>query len=216
MLDARQLLWTQLAAGICLLIFGGLLYGLLRLRSQMKAARSWNRVEGVIIASAVEQPPSHASDDLNDASPVIRYRYRADGQQLESDRVRIGGQPLTTLVLAGRQVAGYPVGARVDVYVDPQDSKNALPEPGQQANLAAQLAFTITFGFIAAVLVAHAIAGHVLYTGNGVPLFAFALPLVALLAAVFSIVSFVRTRRLASASARWPTAAGVITTSGVI
>jgi Protein of unknown function (DUF3592) len=216
MLDAHQLLWTQIAAGICLLIFGGLLFNLLRMRGQMRAAGSWNKIEGVIIASGVDQPPSHVSDDLNDATPVIRYRYRADGQDLESDQVRIGGQPMTTRVLAGRQVARYPVGAHVDVYIDPNNRANVLLEPGQQGNLAAQLAFTITLGFVAAILVAHAIAGKVLYTGNGVPLFAFALPGVAILGAVFSVFAFARSRRLASASARWPTAPGTITTSSVI
>jgi hypothetical protein len=216
MLDAHQLLWTQIAAGVCLLIFGGMLFNLLRLRGQMQAASNWDKIEGVIIVSEVEQPPAHVSDDLNDATPVIRYRYRAGGQDLESDRIRIGGQPLTTRVLAGRLVARYPVGARVDVYIDPNDPMNALLEPGRQGNLSAQLAFTITFGFAAAVLIAHAIAGHVLYTGNGVPLFAFALPLVAILAAVFSVVSFAKTRRLASASAGWPTVPGTITASTVI
>jgi hypothetical protein len=216
MLDAQQLFWTQIAAGLCLLISGGLLFNLFRMRGQMKAAESWNRVEGVIIASEVKQPSAHVSDDLNDASPIIRYRYRADGQDLESDRIKIGGQPLTTRVLAGRLVARYPVGARVDVHVDPNDPKNALLEPGQPGNLAALFAFTITFAVVAAILAAHAIAGHVLYAGKGVPLFAFALPALALLAAVFSVVSFVRSRRLASASARWPTVAGTVTTSDVI
>ena len=210
MLDAHQLLWTQIAAGVCLLIFGGLLFNLLRLRGQMQAASNWNKIEGVIIVSEVEQPPAHISDDLNDATPIIRYRYRVGGQDLESDRIRIGGQPLTTRVLAGRLVARYPVGARVDVYIDPNDPKNVLLEPAQQGNLSAQLAVTITFAFAAAILIAHAIAGHVLYTGNGVPLFAFVLPLVAILAAVFSVVSFAKTRRLASASARWPTVPGTM------
>jgi hypothetical protein len=216
MLDAHQLLWTQIAAGVCLLIFAGMLYNLFRLRGQMQAARNWDKVEGVITASRVEQPAAHVSDDLNDASPIIRNRYRAGDQELERDRIRIGGQPLTTRVLAGRQIARYPVGARVDVHIDPNDPGSALLEPGQQGNLAAQLAFTITFGIAATILGTHAIAGHVLYTGNGVPLFAFVLPIVALLAAVFSVVSFSRTRQLASASARWPTVPGIITTSGVI
>jgi hypothetical protein len=216
MLDAKQLLWTQSAAGICLLIFGGLLYNLFRLRSQMKAAGNWNRVEGVITASGVEQPSSHASDDLNDASPVIRYRYRVDGQDLKSDQVRIVGQPMTTRVLAARMVARYPLRARVDVWVDPANPANALLELDQQGNITAQLAFTVTFGFIAAILIAHAIAGHVLYTSRGVPLFAFALPAVAILAAIFGVAGFVRTRRLASASAGWPTVSGTVTTSDVI
>src|ERR1017187_10930830 len=140
MLDAHQLLWTQIAAGVCLLIFGGILFNLLRLRGQMQAASNWDKIEGVIIVSEVEEPPAHVSDDLNDATPVILYRYRAGGQDLESDRIRIGGQPLTTRVLAGRLVARYPVGARVDVYVDPNDPKNALLEPRRQDNIVALLA----------------------------------------------------------------------------
>lgn len=216
MLDAHQLLWTQIAAGVCLLMFAGMLFNLVRLRGQMQAAKNWEKVEGAITVSSVEQSPVHVSDDLNDATPVIRYRYHAGGQDFESDQIRIGGQPLTTRVLAGRQVARYPVGARVDVFIDPNDAKNGLLEPGQQGNLAAQLAFTIVFGIVAAILVAHALAGHVLYTGNGVPLFAFALPGLAILAAVFSVAAFARERRLASASRRWPTVSGTITASGVI
>jgi hypothetical protein len=216
MLDAHQLLWTQIAAGICLLIFAGMLFNLVRTRGRMQAARSWDKVEGIITISRVDQPAAHVSDDLNDATPIIRYRYRAGGQDLESDRIRIGGQPLTTRVLAGKFIARYPVGARVDVHVDPNDPNNALLEPSQQGNVAAQLAFTVVFGFIAAILIAHAIAGHVLYTAKGVPLFAFALPGLAILAAILSVVSFVRTRRLAGASAGWPTAPGTITASGVI
>jgi hypothetical protein len=216
MLDAHQLLWTQIGAGVCLLIFGGMLFNLLRMRSQMQAAKNWDMVEGVITVSKVEQPSEHVSDDLNDASPLVRYRYKLGGQDLESDRIAIGGQPMTTRVLAGKLVGRYPVGARVDVHIDPNDPKNALLEPARQANLTALLAFTIVFGLIAAILVAHSIAGHVLYASNGAPLFAFPLPILALLGAVFGVVAFVRGRRLASASARWPTAAGIVTNSGVI
>jgi hypothetical protein len=216
MLDAHQLLWTQIAAGVCLLIFAGMLFNLFRTRSQMQAAGEWDKVEGVITVSMVDQPAAHVSDDLNDATPVVRYRYRTGGQDFEGDRIAVGGQPMMTRVLAGKLIARYPVGARVDVHVDPNDPKNALLEPAQQGNLAARLAFTIVFGFIAAVLAAHSIAGHVLYTGNGVPLFAFALPILALLGAVFGVAAFIRGRRLASASARWPTVAGIVTTSGVI
>jgi Protein of unknown function (DUF3592) len=216
MLDAHQLLWTQIAAGVCLLIFAAMLFNLFRTRSQMQAAGEWDKVEGVITVSMVDQPAAHVSDDLNDATPIIRYRYRTGGQDFEGDRIAVGGQPMMTRVLAGKLIARYPVGARVDVHVDPNDPKNALLEPAQQGNLAARLAFTIVFGLIAAVLAAHSIAGHVLYTGNGVPLFAFALPILALLGAVFGVAAFIRWRRLAAASARWPTVAGIVTTSGVI
>jgi hypothetical protein len=216
MLDAQQLLWTQIAAGVCLLIFGAMLFNLIRMRGQTQAARSWDKIEGVITASEVDQPPAHVSDDLNDATPIIRYRYRAGGEVLESDQVAIGGQPLMTRALAGKLVGRYPVGADVDVYVDPNNPKQALLEPAELRNVAGVTAFTIVFGVVAAVLIAHSIAGHVLYTGNGVPLFAFLLPIVALAGAVLGVAAFVRGRRLASASERWPTVAGIITAAGVI
>jgi hypothetical protein len=216
MLDAHQLLWTQIAAGVCLLIFGGLLFNMFRMRSQMQAAGNWDKIEGVITVSKVDQPPSHVSDDLNDATPIIHYRYRVGGQDIEGDQISVGGTPLTTRVLALRTVARYPVGARVDVHVDPNDPKNALLEPTNQANLTALIAFAIVFGLIAAVLVAHSIAGHVLYTDKGVPLFVFPLPVLVLLGAVFGVIAYVRQRQVASASARWPTVAGIITTSDVI
>jgi len=216
MLDAHQLLWTQIAAGVTFLMFGGILFNVLRMRSQMQAASHWDRIEGVITVSRVDQPPSHVSDDLNDATPVIRYRYRVGGQDIESDQVRIGGTALTTRVLAGGLVARYPVGARVDVHIDPNDPKNVLLEPEQQGNLTALIVFAIVFGFIAAILTAHSIAGHVLYTSNGAPLFVFGMPILALLGAVASVVAFVRGRRQARASLRWPTAAGTITASDVI
>ena len=216
MLDAHQLLWTQIAAGICLLLFGGFLFNLLRMRNQMRAARNWDKAEGIITVSKVDQPAVHASDDLDDATPIVRYRYRAGGQELEGDRIMFGGQPVTTRVLAGGLVARYPVGARVDVHIDPNDPKNALLEPAQQANLAALVALTIVAGLIAAILAAHSIAGHVLYTSNGAPLFVFPLPILILLGGVVCVVAFVRGRRQASASMRWPTVAGTVTTSDVI
>jgi hypothetical protein len=216
MLDAQHLLWTQIAAGVCLLIFGGQLFNLFRMRSQMRAAESWSKIEGVITVSKVDQPSSHVSDDLNDASPIIRYRYNAGGQDLESDRIIPGGQPLTTRLLAAKQVARYPVGARVDVYVDPNDSKNVLLEPGAKNNLVGLLAFAVVFGLIAAVLTAHSLASKVLYTSKGVPMFAFAFPALAILGAIMSFAAFIRGLRLARASARWPTAAGTVTTADVI
>src|ERR1700680_4133557 len=98
MLDAHQLLWTQIAAGVCLLIFGGMLFNLIRMRGQMQAARNWDKIEGVITVSKVDQPPAHVSDDLNDATPIIRYRYRAGGREMESEQVAIGGRTLMSPV----------------------------------------------------------------------------------------------------------------------
>lgn len=216
MLDASQLLYTQIAALICLLILAGLLYDMWRLRRMMEASKTWLKVEGDIVSSEAKIPPSHTSDDQTDVDPVILYRYQVGGQVHQSDCVRFGGQPSLARGLAETLVAKYPPGARVDVFYDPRDPKSAVLEPRRQDSLVARSAFALTFATIAGVLIAHALAGKVLYAGNGVPLFAFLLPLVAFLGAGLSIVSFVRGRRLAKASAHWPTASGDVTSSTVI
>ncbi|SFI64802.1 hypothetical protein SAMN04487925_103589 [Bradyrhizobium sp. cf659] len=44
MLDAQQLMWTQIAAGISVSLFGLTLFNLVRMRGRMQAARSWDKV----------------------------------------------------------------------------------------------------------------------------------------------------------------------------
>jgi hypothetical protein len=63
MLNAQQLMWTQIAAGIAVLLFGLTLFNLIRMRGRMVAARSWDKVEGIITVSRVDQPTAHSSDD---------------------------------------------------------------------------------------------------------------------------------------------------------
>jgi hypothetical protein len=186
------------------------------MRGRMVAARSWDKVEGIITVSRVDQPTAHTSDDRNDAKPIIRYRYQAGGQELEGDKVFVGGTVITTRVLAAKLTGRYPVGAHVDVHVDPKQPTEALLEPAAAQNVAALVAFTMVFGIIAATLTAHSFAGHVLYADKGVPLFAFAVPIIVLVGGVFLAADYVRTRRLASASLRWPTAAGRVTHCDVI
>lgn len=216
MLDATQLLWTQIAAGVCALIFAGQVYNLLRLRSLMEASKAWITIGGEIITSEAKLPPSHTSDDQDDVDAIVRYRYRVGGQNYESDRIKIGGQASMTRAFADAVVAKYPVGAHVDVHYDPHDPENVALEPRKQDNLVVRLVFAIVFGGVGGILALHAITGKVPYTDNGVPLFAFALPIVAFLLAGFSVVAFVRGRRQASASAHWPTVSGRITTSDII
>lgn len=216
MLDATQLLWTQIAAAVCVLIFAGQVYNLLRLRSLMEASKAWITIGGEIIASEAKLPPSHTSDDQSDVDAIVRYRYRVGGRNYESDRIKIGGQTSMTRAFADAVVAKYPVGAHVDVHYDPHDPENVALEPRKQDNLVVQLVFAIVFGGVGGILAVHAIADKVPYTDNGVPLFAFALPIVAILIAGFSVVAFVRGRRQASASAHWPTVSGRITTSDII
>jgi hypothetical protein len=216
MLDASQMLYTQIAAVVCLMIFAGLAYNLLRLHRQMEASKVWIKSDGNIVASEAKIPLSHTSDDQDDVDAFIRYRYLVGGQMHESGCIKFGGQPMMSRAFADALVAKYPVGASVDVYYDPHDPKNAVLQPRKRDNLVAQFVFTVAFGVAAAILSAHSIAGKVLYAGNGVPLFVYALPLVAFLVAGLGIVAFAKGRQQAKASAQWPTSPGTITTSAIV
>jgi hypothetical protein len=161
-------------------------------------------------------PQTHTSDDQPDARAIIRYRYGVGAETYESDAVGFGGQTSMLRAHADTLVAKYPVGAKVDVNYDPQNPKDAVLEPATLNGLVAQLVITLVFGVIGLVLAIHAIAGKVLYTANGVPLFAFALPAIALIAASAGFLSFANARQRALTRARWPTVPGMIVTSAII
>jgi hypothetical protein len=215
-MDATQLMWTQIAAGVVLLLFAGSLWNLLRLRAQMRASKSWGKTEGEIVVSELKIPATHRSDDDDDVRALIHYRYSVGTETFKSECIKLGGQTAMARADAQALVAKYPIGARVDVFYDPRDPKTCALDPSRPDNFVAQLVFTIVFGAIGAVLAAHAVAGKVLYTSNGVPLFAFLLPAAAFMVGIIAVVSFVRDRRQAHASVGWPTVSGTITTCGVV
>jgi hypothetical protein len=119
-------------------------------------------------------------------------------------------------ISAERLVAKYPVGARVDVHYDPRQPESAVLEPRRSDNIAFRIGFTLIFGAIGGMLAAHALAGKMLMTANGLPVFFFVLPIAFLLIGVATVVAFVRMRREAKASAQWPITSGQITTSAVV
>jgi hypothetical protein len=216
MLDPTQLLWTQIAAGACLLIFVGMVFGLPRLRRRVEASKRWLKANGEILVSEIKLPQTHTSDDQDDARVVVRYRYGVDAKTYEGDGIKIGGQTSMMRALAETLVARYPVGAEVDVYYDPRDPKDAVLEPHEQSSGIAQLAVTLVFGIVGIVLALHAMAGKVLTTENDVPLFAFALPGAAFIAAIAGVISFLNGRQTAKDRAQWPTVPGTVTTSDII
>jgi len=214
MLTGSALIWTYVAAGFCVFMVANLLYAIWRGRNQVAAGKTWARTPGEVIESKVDAAGSHTSDDDSDCTPVVRYRYTVNGKSYESDRIVFGGQPDTTKLLAEKLVAKYPPGAKVEVFYDPRRPKNAVLEsksgigPGFYWML-------IVFGAVGTVLVAHSIAGKVLYTQNGMPMFAFLVPFAAFGLAGVLIWNFFDIRKREHESVRWPTVMGRITRSMV-
>lgn len=216
MLSDNALLGTRIAAAFSLFIVANLVYALVKARNQAAGARSWARTTGRIVSSTVSRPALVGKGDETRATVEVRYQYHVGDKDYEGDRIRFGGRSGTSAVIADRIAAKYPPGAVVDVYYNPKSPSRAVLEPGDKGNVTALIAFLIVFVAISAVLVAHSVAGKVLSTSDGTPLFAYLLPLFAMLVGLGSLVEYGRMRRRQSASQRWPSAPGTITQAGVI
>jgi Protein of unknown function (DUF3592) len=215
MLSQHALFWTTVGAALCALFAAGLLHSLIKAWRRIAASRAWPVASGQIVVSAVDVPQTHDSDDATDCTARIRYRYRVAGKDYESDSVTPGGGAMLRRQFAEELVARYPVGAHVDVTYDPQAPERAVLEPTNADNLVPQVVFMVVFAAIATVLAVHAIAGKVVTTAGGFPLFGFLLPVAAILVGGFCIAGFTVVRRQARVSTAWPTASGKITAAAV-
>ena len=216
MLTASALLWTRIGAGICLLMVANFIYALIKARRQGAAGRLWSRTSGKIATCNVSRLPVPGKGDETTTTVDLRYQYRLDDEDFEGSRIRFGGHAGLSALAADEIAAKYPPGATVDVYYDPKAPGHAVLEPGNASNAVPLLVFLVVFTVISAILVAHSIAGKVLYTQNGVPLFAFMLPVFSIMVAVAAAAQFVLQRRRDNASKTWPTVLGKITSASVM
>lgn len=216
MLTASALLWTRIGAGICLFVVANLVYALFKARRQVAAGKLWVRTTGKITMSKVSRPASPGKGDETATTVDVHYQYRVDDKDFEGNRIKFGGHGGMSALAADEIVARYPLGATVNVYYAPKALGQAVLEPGNKSNVAGLVVFLIVFTTITTILVAHSIAGKVLYTQNGVPLFAFMLPLFAIMVAIGAVVQYVLLRQRDNASKAWPTVWGKITRAGVV
>jgi hypothetical protein len=215
MLTATALLWTRIIAGFCVFIVGGLLKTIWQRRNEVAKGKSWPAVAGQVISSAIEIPETRISDDEPDCRVNVRYRYQVNAVDYECGRIGFGGPEDMTEIAAEAVVAKYAAGTPVRVHYDPKHPGRAVLDGAKANGLGIWLALAV-FGSIGMVLVAHSIAGKVLYTSNGVPLFAYLLPVAAMLIAGLGIYGFLDIRRQQKLSAAWPITLGKITTSRVV
>jgi hypothetical protein len=215
MLSDSGLLWTRIAAGVFVFLAVNAAYGIWLQKKKARGGKSWPVAPGEIIASQVEQPRTHRSDEEADCTFTVRYRYRAGGKDYESHRVRFGGQAHTTRLQAEELTDKYPVGARVRVHYNPRKPSEAVLEPDDTSTLAALIVMLVVTTTVASVLIAHALAGKVLTTESGVPLWVLLGPITAMGLGVVAIGAYVNLLRERLASRHWPTAAGKITASAV-
>ena len=215
MLTATALLWTRIIAGFCVFIVAGLVKTIWQRRNDVAKGKSWPSVQGQIISAGIEIPNVRISDEEPDCRVNVRYRYRVNAVDYECDRIAFGAPEDMTQIAAEAVVAKYATGAAVRVHYDPKHPGRAVLDGEKNLNLGIWVALSV-FASIGAVLVAHSIAGRVLYTDNGVPLFAYLMPVAAILIAGMGIYGYLEIRRQQKLSAAWPATQGKITTSRVV
>jgi Protein of unknown function (DUF3592) len=216
MLSPTGLMWTRIAAGIFAFLAVNAGYGIWLQRKKARGGQNWPVVQGEIVASETSAAPTHISDDESDYAVDIRYRYKVGAKDYEGHRIRFGSPSHVDSMLAQELTGRYPMGACVRVYYNPQRPSEAVLEPTDASGIAALVALCLVMTTITGVLVAHAVAGEVLTTDAGVPLFAFLMPLAATAFGLAAIGSYWKLRQARSASQRWPMTQGRITSSDVV
>ncbi|MFI4995503.1 MAG: DUF3592 domain-containing protein [Hyphomicrobiales bacterium] len=217
MLSASALLWTRIWAAVALFFVVNLAYAVLKARRQASSSSHWPIAKGEVIASKVQVPKVHSSDEDTDCSAEIRYRYHVGGKDHEGSHIHAGRDAMTTRQFAEEIAARYPLGSSVDVHYRPDRPGTAVLEPKDGGNIAALVVFLAVSSFTAAILIAHSIAGKVLLMREGgVPLFALIVPLAFSAMGIGAVYEYRRMHRKMHESAHWPTAPGTITASEVV
>ena len=215
MLSPTALLWTQIVAAIC----SGLALLLLRAiwKNLRDRSRSWSKTRGRVAVSQAGAAPTHpAQGNVTETGVVIRYRYRVGDKDYEGDPAQIGGKSRAMGLMAKALLKNFPEGKEVDVYYDPSNPARASLQPHDKSGLVPSLVFFVVFGSIGGILTAHAIAGKMIMMANGLPLFALALPIAAIMVGLAAFGSYFAGRRAAKASAAWPTTPGAIISARVV
>ena len=124
---AQQPIWP-IALPIDILL---LAFGLWRLWLEIRP-KYWDQSKGKIISSRIDRQSQTVHGGISSFAyiPVVEFEYSYGGQTLRSTRWRAGnfvnGQQLKALSVIRR----YPVGATVNVFVNPNNPEKAFLEYG--------------------------------------------------------------------------------------
>lgn len=134
--------------GLFVLVLGCLIY------PSWDAKTRFRTIPGVVLSSQID-----VMDDGDGPSyaPRIRYRYRVNDIDYQSDRyssheIYSGGH-----ARVGRTVKDYPPGRAVTVYYDPRKPSVALLRPGFTADQYFLLLFFVLLFFVPTLLMALAV-----------------------------------------------------------
>ncbi len=98
--------------------------------ARARAAASWPVFSGEVLSSSVGESYSYAGPMF---VPEVNYRYDVHGQHLENDDIQMASVRYFSASVAKAIAGKYPVGAKVKVWVDPQDVTRSVLEHGDSA-----------------------------------------------------------------------------------
>jgi hypothetical protein len=117
--------------------------------SQDPRKLQWRQVAGVVTHSEVEYVSEYFQ-------PIVKYRYEVDGVTYQGDSIVKGLVGVNWKAPAARWVKRFPVGAAVQVFVDPKDPRKCFLQIGWDpyfpfavifvCAVVATIAFVLIFG----------------------------------------------------------------------
>jgi hypothetical protein len=95
----------------------------LALKAQALRQRFWRKVQGTVISAEVKLVRENYG-------PVVQYEYSVDGRSFRGTRIYSLSVTSSLRSSAQRVISQYPIGASVEVYVDPTFPTEAVLKPG--------------------------------------------------------------------------------------
>jgi len=124
-LRSRLITIILLAVGV-----GTCIYGLVMMLDAW-ASRDWPSAAGTVESAEVDAWHQSTRAARGDRfQPIIRYAYEVEGTRYTGDRRRFGEKPMHERAKARAVTRRYPAGSEIQVYYEPSDPANAVPEPG--------------------------------------------------------------------------------------
>jgi hypothetical protein len=155
--DSAANLWLRLLAVGFLVVGGiGLIVRDFRARA-LSVEWQWPTAPATIERGWIEEVEEEdtAGNPVKAYVPMLRYRYRVDGEDFQGGAIGLDDRPMPSAEAALRRLSQYPDFATVEVRYDPEDPSFAVievqrPPPGQE----------FYFGLGAIVLALAVLAAH--------------------------------------------------------
>lgn len=121
---------VALILGLVFLLLGGIFLAIgLVATKRAKSAQSWPSMPGTVNRSEVVEHEDTDSDGGSTVTyePVVEYQYSVMGQPFTGKRIAFGANRFN-YKKAVEIAARYPLGARVNVYYNPEKPKDSTLE----------------------------------------------------------------------------------------